>query len=445
MWQWLPISEMLSWAIESDWKGEDELFNKGNFELAEHSWRAELTRYVGWVFQHTLMFLKHAEVPPIELVAIDVGALEGLAEQIAWALKKQGKRESFVHSFDHLSKTVPLPGLKERMIYLECLWLLHHLDDEKQAEQIMAAWSSYDEIHDVKLLQIFLEMRAASLSVVKQMEIAKEIVKRTDSSVEKLHYSTVNTMRTLLVGDLDEAKKMHTEALNAYLPAATIVANDGDYYPSQICAFALEMQGVLYGDQIAFDRALGYLQKIDRSELIDTAAGEILYEMGRQNWLRGDYKKGIECFSDSYKKSPGPLSLIYRLDAYVRLNELDKAKQDYACLRRDGVPEDYRLEFLRSAAGLAVKSGNAEEARRLIEELKRLELKILEFRRQRDNLCVALLEFINEELTKKTSASRRQSFFDRIRKASAFFELKPNFFGFGLNLNKLFESEEKDK
>jgi hypothetical protein len=47
-------------------------------------------------------------------------------------------------------------------------------------------------------------------------------------------------------------------------------------------------------------------------------------------------------------------------------------------------------------------------------------------------------------MQKKPSVTKKQSILDRIRKASEFFELKPNAFGLGLNLNRLFERKEKD-
>ncbi|HXR05017.1 MAG TPA: hypothetical protein VN836_09965 [Verrucomicrobiae bacterium] len=61
-----------------------ELSKKGDCESAERAWRAELTRYIGWVFKHTLILLKHLSGPPLELMTIDVGALEAFAERLAF-------------------------------------------------------------------------------------------------------------------------------------------------------------------------------------------------------------------------------------------------------------------------------------------------------------------------------------------------------------------------
>jgi len=128
----------------------------------------------------------------------------------------------------------------------------------------------------------------------------------------------------------------------------------------------------------------------------------------------------------------------------VRVDELAKAKDDLAKLRSMEIPEDTKLEFLRSASALAVKACDVDGARNLVKELKALKLEILNFSGQRDKLCVDLLEFVDEQLRKKPSAAKSQSILKRIQIAAAYFELKPNFCGLGLNLNKLFERKEKD-
>jgi tetratricopeptide (TPR) repeat protein len=421
-----------------------EFSKKGDYASAERAWRVELTRYIGWVFHHTLILIKHPAGPPLELMQIDVGALEELAESIAWVLDRQGKPEGILHSFEHLAATLPLPGLRERMAYLKCLWLLQRFNDDSGANAILSEWSSHERIRDVRLLQIYFQMRASSLSLIKRMDVAQKIIEQTTSSVEKLHYSTAKAMVMVLVGDNDEAKKLHTEALNAFLPIAADAAKEGDLYPSSICARALEMQGTLTKDKIAFERALGFLERINVAELTAEGGGELLYAQGRLNWLKGDWSRAVECFTDSYKKHPGVLPLIYRLDGYVRMNALEEAKHDLVALRNASIPEEYRLEFLRGAAGLAVKTGDADEARNLVKDLKSLDLDILNFRVQRDELCVELLEFAAEQMLKKTTAVKRQTFLERIRKGSEYLHLKPNIFGLGLNLNRLFEQKEGD-
>jgi tetratricopeptide (TPR) repeat protein len=421
------------------------LLKKKDYPAAEQAWRATLTRYIGWVFRHTLVLLNDASGSDLELVKIDINALDEIVDRLTWILFKEGKSENIIYTFDHVATTVPLPGLRERMVYLKCLWLIHQFKERENASKILNEWPSYEKIQDVKLLQIYYELRADSLSLTKRIDVVQKIIHQTTSPVEKLHYSIAKTMLMLLVGSSDEAKQFHTEALNQFLPSAADAAKEGDYYSSFMCAGALEMQGTLHNDKIAFERGLSFLEKVKQSDLIPEAQGDLLYQKGRLNWLKGDSLQAIECFSESYNKNSKVLPLIYRLDEYVSINDLDKAKQDLVTIRRIGVSETEKLEFLRSATGLAIKTGGIGEARSIVRELKALDLDILNFRVQRDELCFTLLEFVEEEANKKISAARRETVWQQIQKLFEYLELKPNIWGIGLNLNRFFERKEKDR
>jgi hypothetical protein len=377
-------------------------------------------------------------------VKIDINALEEGAEQIAWVLDKQGKREGILHTFNYLATTVPLPGLKERMAYLKCVWLLNIFNEPEQAARVLADWPTHEKIQDFRLLQVWFEVHSDSLSPIKRIEVVDRITEMTESPVEKLHYATAKTMLTALIGETSEAKRIHAEALNAFLSPTADAANVGDYYSSSMCAGAMEVQGMLTNDLLAFERALNFLEKVPASKLNNFGKANLHYQKGRLNWLRGEPAQSIKYFSESYKNNPEVLPLIYRLDAYVRVDELAKAKDDLTTIRGMDIPEDYKLEFLRSAAALAVKACDVDGARSLVKELKALKLEILNFSGQRDKLCVDLLEFVDEQLQKKPSAAKSQSILERIQNAAAYFELKPNFCGFGLNLNKWFERKEKN-
>jgi hypothetical protein len=231
-----------------------------------------------------------------------------------------------------------------------------------------------------------------------------------------------------------------------FLATAAEIAQEGDWYAASICAQAMEVQGMLSKDLMAFERGVGFLDKVSISKLNGKGKSELFYQRGRLSWLKNDWAQAIKDFSDSLNECSNVLSLIYRLDCYVRLDELEKGRSDLAKLRALGVPEEFRLELLRSAAALVVKAGEVEGARSLVEELKGLKLGILNFAAQRDELCVNLLEFAAQEVGRKPSAAaKRASMLARIQKVASYFELKPNFFGLGLNLNRVFEAKEEKK
>lgn len=92
-----------------------DLLNKKDYYAAEQAWRATLTRYIGWVFRHTLIRLNDTSGFVLELVKIDVNSLEEIVDRLTWVLFKEGKSENVIHTIDHVATTVTLPGLRERM------------------------------------------------------------------------------------------------------------------------------------------------------------------------------------------------------------------------------------------------------------------------------------------------------------------------------------------
>ncbi|HUI07985.1 MAG TPA: hypothetical protein VL486_13375 [Verrucomicrobiae bacterium] len=380
------------------------------------------------------------------LVKIDIDALDEIADRLAWALDKQGKREAIVHTFDHLARTVPLPLLDERMAYLKCIWLIHRLDDPALADKILAKWPSHKDIRDLRLLQMYCEVRGGSITPSKCIELVNRILSLADSSAEKLQYSTVKAMMTAIVGESDEAEKLQAEALGSYLPAVANATKDGDLHACIVCAQALAFQGMLSGDLMAFERALGFLNKIALEDLTSQGASEVLCQKGLLLLHKGDIPDAIDCLTQAQNQNPGVLPLIYRMEAFVSADDLARAKIDLEVLGAMGIPENCKLEFYRSAASLSVKAGDAVAARKLVSELKAIELPLLYFRTQRDELCITLLEFIDQQQSQsgKTPApSKIRGFLERIRVVSEYFELKPNLFGLGINMNRLLETKKK--
>ncbi|MGA2556275.1 MAG: hypothetical protein ABSG04_08375 [Verrucomicrobiota bacterium] len=358
-----------------------------------------------------------------------------MAEILARSLEKQGKREKIIPVFDAVSQ-IPLPGLMERMTFLKCLWLAHALGNPKQAHEILSRWQSYEEIEDAHLLQLFLDLRGSSFSLLQRIAITNKIIKRSDSPLDKLQYSNLKTMLTIMLGEIDEAKEIHESALNTFFQAAAEATDTGDaIFAALQCAAALELQGILSGDKMNFERALTFLDKIAFDNLLPLGVARVLYEKGRLNWLKRDFARAAEYFSQSLKYDPQILPIIYRMDSWAQLDDFERARADLSAVRRHGIEKDYALEFLRGAATLAVRSGDVESARSVTEELKELQLDIQYFQIQRDELCIDLLEF--------ASAPKKAGAWNRICGLSNYLHLKPNIFGLGLNINKFFERKHK--
>jgi tetratricopeptide (TPR) repeat protein len=395
---------------------------------------------VGFVVTQTIVMLSRTGTPPAELVKIDIGALAEIVDHLAWALEKQGKTEAILHTFEHLIRTVPLPGLEERLAYLKCIWLRHKLNKPEEADKIIAQWPSYKEIQDICLLQMYFEIHAPSLSRSECLEILTWIIGRSESPTEKLYYSHSKATFLVMIGDEEEARRFHQRAMGQLLNATAAEAEKGESFACEVCARVLEFQWFYEKDEAAFQRSLSFYNRIDVGQFVPKGASIILYEKGSLLLLKGEVEQAIKCFTEALERHPGVLPRMYRMEAYSRAKKLKEARQDYDVLSTSAIPEDYLLEFCSCAAILANQAGDLELARLLLARAKSLKLRVMYFSHQRDQLCIELMEFIGKgrsEPRKATVQGKITSILEKIRRMSDYFELKPNIAGVGLNLNRV--------
>jgi hypothetical protein len=412
---------------------------------AERASRAELSRYIGWIFKHTVSLLKSGAPIAKKIVTIDLNAVSELSDRLAWLLEKQGKRESILPMFAHLGALVPLPCARQRMVYHRCLWLIFD-GQQNMAEAAVADWSNHSEIEDFRLLQVYFEIKADSLSLLKQIETLEHILLATDGPDEKLHYSIAKAFCLLLLNDTAEAKKVITSAFDGYFVAAAAEAESGDYYACWSCSQSLEIRGTVFQDKAAYERALHFLDKVELSGLLPKGIADIEYHKGLMHFRRDANLDAVRHFGAAFDANPSALPLIYRAEAFVRLDRLSDAKNDIDQIRKMGMPQHWKLEFLRTVSSYVVRAKDTAGARSTLGELKSLDLEILHFQTQRDDLCITLLEFINEaQDTSNKDPSWPLALWRKIQAISEYLELKPNFCGLGLNLNKALEPRKDEK
>lgn len=419
-----------------------EFFWKQDFAMAELAFRASLTQYSGFILSHTI-YLLNSGIPCAELIEVDINAIEEVADLLAWALFKQAKTYSILPLFEHVKKLLPLPGMKERMIYLECLWLASGMKREEEACKRLARFRDFREIHDLRLLQVYLQL--TEMSPIDELALLERILEKVQKPAERVQYGTLKAMIMEICGDTEVAFRFHEEILSKTLGD---IEGD-DIYSSCTLARAHLFRWRHTRDPSDLNKALECMNGIELAELNEEGKVCVLQETGRLHLLATDYTRAIDCFtrgSDiglANNIKEGILSLIYRIEAYVKIGELVKAHADYELLEGLNIPQSYQLECLTCAGVLAVERHDKKVAKIILEKAKRLELAWPHFSKQRSELCVRLLEYIasDDDTHGQDQPNMLFRILGSIRSMSEFLELKPNFMGIGLNFNKMLETK----
>lgn len=147
-----------------------------------------------------------------------------------------------------------------------------------------------------------------------------------------------------------------------------VLARDPDYLP------AVYSLGVVLADRPAeHERALGLLRRAAEGgwEVVDAH-----YLIGRIESDRGNYQAAAAALEKALEHNPEHLDANYRLaQAYARLGDADKAREYADRFRRlqqafnEAEARDKRLRTLRNELTAALRDGDLEAARRLVDEL----------------------------------------------------------------------------
>ena len=98
--------------------GDNALYDEKDFNAAEKVCREKLTKYLGLVFRDTLPILKQFPDKQFkDLIRMDIDALDELVFGLVFYLDKQNKQDEIIGLFDHLTDTIALPNLEERMLF----------------------------------------------------------------------------------------------------------------------------------------------------------------------------------------------------------------------------------------------------------------------------------------------------------------------------------------
>ena len=128
-------------------------------------------------------------------------------------------------------------------------------------------------------------------------------------------------------------------------------------------------------------------------------------------------------------------------EAHVHLEEFDQARTVLKETAQANRPLEFELEFLQISAMVAVGQKDRKLVGRIIEELRKLDEDEPYFRSARDQLCIELMEFVLKvpEGEPWQLSATLQTLLRNVARVCRYLILKPNFFGMGVDLNKVIE------
>jgi hypothetical protein len=404
---------------------------------AEVDWRAGLTKYLGWVFAHTLPGLKDGHPKAAELADVDVAAIDEAIGGLGGALNSLGRAQDLLSTIDHVVRTVPLPGLSERLRAHKALWLDAVLGDNEEASRELDGLDP-SRIRDRRLLEAFVAIRPPS-DPFERVRLYERVLRAAAADTDKLEYlytATTLAVELLLVGDKARCLTLLDEGL-------ALVSHRSPSNSDAVAAFtigrALALRGRLRESESDLHAALAWYRSVNLASILQAGKadthqffGNILGDLGQHGEAVAELDLALELGAD-------PDTRLRLAEELIWNGDTDRAERELAAVDQARLSPSGVAEFLTNKATVGVLRKNEAIVRECVDGLRQLVIPEQYFREARDTACLNLLAVLDREGEAWTS--RKQGLLLRVLRqiaaVCAYLELKPNFFGLGLNLNRV--------
>lgn len=370
------------------------------------------------------------------LIETDINAIDELVCGLVFYLDKQGKQEEIFNLFDHLSKTAPLPNFEERMLFWKALWYDFKLENTTDARKLLQD-ISVDKVSDIQLLQLYLQLFRYELSASRRFEIIDRILDGTKEHSQLLQYNTLKAIDLIMIGDTDKAQEIVEKAIQEYKP---LPKQESNIYHLNMYARALATKWRLSREETDLNEALEYYEKISKERLTNEGKSAIHEEQATLYKDAAIYEKAISHYEKSIEMVNSESAIIHLAEVYIKCGQIDKGQMLLSGLKEESISETCMLEYLQVKGMIGLAEKNKEMVLQVVNKAKTLKSPNLYYQDIQNQLCIELLEMVNNINDKKQIvgySSKLKVLLEKLQMFCQYLELKPNIFGIGVNLNKI--------
>ena len=338
----------------------------------------------------------------------------------------QGRATQVVTFLDALATAVPLDEFEQHLVYLRALSYHVYLDDAERARQELRKLRQVAESDDSEVLELYVDVFRDSLSEVETLPIIDRILRKPRTRSAQLQYTTLRSLLYASLGDLQAA-------LRALQPIVDDLKRNRLAPPGwdeiHMAARLFDHRHHLTNDRSDYDEAVTYYRQVPLEHLKPYGQARLLRELGALYSRAGEHQDAVRTLRaalDVDSTDEIQVSLIFAL---LAAGLLEEAAVVVRAIDRANIPAALHLEYWHAAGALAVATADDLLLDDALTALRSLAFPGVYWAKVRDHIV--------EELTKEGTRTNRMAHL--LRLANMYFELKPNIFGIGVNLNRVLE------
>ena len=411
-----------------------DTYNEGKFDIALTYARRHFTWYALCHKAHTVPMVEARHPGFHTILKIDIEALEELLDNIHLCYFKLGLSDKFPDVIEHVKNVIHDIRWDAKIAYTYALWNTVDNDNDEAAYDSLKT-IDIETCQDPKILALYLQVTPCRHTLLESVDILDRILANTRSESYRLQYSVLKGIKYYMACQSEDGTAIIEEAIERF---TQLPEEEKSSYGRLHLAHVLELYGKFKGRHELFEES-----KQNTLELIETAESANYsdsYKAGLYKLLGDchedleDYSAAIQSYNASLEADSSELTKVFLSRSLCLSGDLNESRTLLVSINSDFLDDPGTFDLAISWSILAVKSlakADLEEAKRRI---KAVEATDPFFTQLRDGILIELLE-----AQPKSEPSRIRKF---ISSLSRYVILNPNFFGIGININRIIEDAE---
>jgi hypothetical protein len=420
-------------AMNEAWR---EPARKKQWPKVLRAFRADLAQYTIYHRTNTVPMMRRFPPEEIEILRIDIEALDESVEQLAGIYSQLGRLAEFPLVIERLRANIDDPRWQRKLTYHQAM-AAHLLGDTAGAQREFTKLGPITaQEADLDLLQLHIDLNGEIIPLVDKLKLYDRVVELTKSRKDRIQYSATKGVELTLAGDTAGAVTNTDEALRVARESEA----DRPFGPDTELWFCklLEVAGIAKLDRECFVEAGKRLQTLvmRADHWTPAGLGHLNRCLGDVLRLSGQWEEGALAYAAGFALDGNPASRIFEASCRLMQGRKDEALVIIEAINFDTLDVPERADFAIAFAAIAIALRDGVKLDDAAAKLKAVKPIRQYFAHENVKYQLAI-ERARAAIAAGTPVPKSSRLLDWIGSLSRWFIVQPNIAGLGVNVNNM--------
>jgi tetratricopeptide (TPR) repeat protein len=400
--------------------------------------RADLTQYTIYHRTNTVPMMRRFPPEEIEILRIDIEALNETVEQLCAIYAQSGRLAEFPLVIERLRVNIDDPRWQRKLTYQHAM-TAHLLDDKVGAQRDLAKLGPITaQEPDLELLQLHLDINAETITLVDKIKLYDRILHLAQSREAHFQYAAAKGIELTLAGDNAGA----VATTDAALKIGRGWEKEHPFDPTAELWFCklLEVAGIARPDRECFVESATRLKTLvaQTDHFTPAGIGHLYRCLGDVLRLSGHWEEGAAAYAAGFALDSDPANKIFEASCRLMQGCKDEALAIIESINFDTLDLPERADFAIAYAVIAIALRDSPRLDDAAAKLKAVVPIRQYFAHENIKLQLAI-ERARAAIAAGRPVPRSSRLLEWISSLSRWFMIQPNIAGIGINVNNILD------